>query len=67
MVKLGKRNEPVLVSHRNWSSPTWVSIGAPFSFQSGMSSLRPIGSITAPDRICAPTSEPFSSTQTETS
>src|SRR5438034_11132032 len=25
------------------------------------------GSITAPDRMCAPTSEPFSSTQTETS
>ena len=25
------------------------------------------GSITAPERICAPTSEPFSSTQTETS
>src|SRR5689334_6819003 len=32
-----------------------------------MSSLRARGSITAPDRICAPTSEPFSSTQTETS
>ena len=44
-----------------------VSSGAPFAFQSGMSRLMPIGSITAPDRICAPTSEPFSSTTTETS
>jgi uracil-DNA glycosylase family 4 len=32
-----------------------------------MSSFRPIGSTTAPDRMCAPTSEPFSSRQTETS
>src|SRR6185312_6268866 len=67
MAKLGKRNEPVLVSHRNWSSVTVVSIGAPFSFQSGMSSLMATGSITAPDRMWAPTSEPFSSTQTDTS
>ncbi len=27
----------------------------------------PMGSMTAPERICAPTSEPFSSTQTLTS
>ena len=27
----------------------------------------PFGSMTAPDRICAPTSEPFSSTTTESS
>jgi len=46
---------------------TWVSIGAPFSFQSGISSFNPIGSITAPDRMWAPISEPFSIRQTETS
>lgn len=32
--------------------------GAPSSFQSGMSSLRAVGSITAPDRICAPAMGP---------
>ena len=53
--------------NRNWSSLTWVSTGAPFSFQSGMSSFRPIGSITAPDRMWAPISEPFSIRQTDTS
>jgi hypothetical protein len=41
--------------------------GAPFSCQSGISSVSARGSSTAPDRICAPTSEPFSSTQTEIS
>ena len=34
--------------------------------QSGKSSFIARGSITAPDRICAPTSQPFSSTQTPT-
>ena len=38
--------------------------GAPSSFQLGNSSLSARGSMTAPDRMCAPTSEPFSSTQT---
>ena len=28
-----------MVRNRNWSSVTWVSSGAPFSFQSGISSL----------------------------
>ena len=42
-------------------------MGAPLDFQSGMSWSRPIGSITAPDRMCAPTSDPFSSTTTESS
>ena len=55
------------MKNRNWSSPTSVSTGAPFSFQSGMSSLSPIGSITAPDRMWAPISEPFSIRQTDTS
>jgi hypothetical protein len=44
----------------------WVS-GAPFSFQSGISSLIARGSMIAPDRMCAPGSEPFSRTTTETS
>jgi hypothetical protein len=46
------------------SSRTGTVIGAPLAFQSGISWLRPTGSRTAPDRICAPTSEPFSSTTT---
>ncbi|KQU66958.1 hypothetical protein ASC75_10240 [Aminobacter sp. DSM 101952] len=37
------------------------------SRQSGNSRSMPIGSTTAPDRICAPTSPPFSSTTTESS
>ena len=43
------------------------SAARPCSFQSGISSLSAIGSITAPDRMCAPTSLPFSRTQTESS
>ena len=39
--------------------------GASFSFQSGISSLRAVGSNTLPDKIWAPTSEPFSITQIE--
>ena len=39
----------------------------PCAFQSGRSSFSARGSMIAPDRMCAPTSEPFSSTQTETS
>jgi hypothetical protein len=42
----------------------WFS-GAPRSFQSGISSVMARGSITAPDRMCAPGSEPFSSTTTD--
>ena len=50
------------------SSPTtrWFS-GAPRSRQSGNSSAIERGSITAPDMMCAPGSEPFSSTTTEIS
>jgi hypothetical protein len=33
--------------------------------QSGINRYSPIGSITAPDNICAPTSDPFSTTTTE--
>ena len=50
------------------SSPLtgWFS-GAPFSFQPGNNSVIARGSITAPLRMCAPGSEPFSSTTTEIS
>ncbi len=52
---------------KNWSSVTCVVSGAPSSLQLGNSSFSAIGSITAPDRMCAPISDPFSSTQTDTS
>src|SRR6185436_10186005 len=48
------------------SVTAWLR-GAPCDFQPGKSSPRPRGSITAPERMCAPTSEPFSTTQTENS
>src|SRR5207249_298362 len=41
--------------------------GVPLSFQSGISSLSATGSTTAPERICAPTSLPFSRMHTESS
>src|SRR5882672_9778709 len=49
------------------SSVAGVLSGAPRVFQSGISSSRARGSNTAPDRIWAPTSEPFSMTQTASS
>jgi len=49
---------------KNLSSVTGVFSGQPLSSQSGISSAIALGSITAPDRICAPTSEPFSRTAT---
>src|SRR5437016_5892519 len=49
------------------SSVTGVFSGALLACQSGINSLSARGSITAPERMCAPTSEPFSSTQTLTS
>jgi hypothetical protein len=55
------------VRKRKRSSVTGVLSGAPLSFQSGMSSEIARGSITAPERMCAPISEPFSSTHTEVS
>ena len=55
-------------STRNWSSVTGVLNGwSSSSRQPGSSRSMPIGSTTAPDRICAPTSAPFSSTTTESS
>ena len=52
---------------RKRSFVTGVSSGAPLAFQSGINSFKPTGSMTAPERMWAPTSEPFSSTATETS
>ena len=46
---------------------TGVFNGAPNSSQLGINSLRALGSNTFPDRICAPISEPFSTTQIEIS
>ena len=64
---IGRETSPCGPSTMNRSVVTGVSSGAPFSFQSGNSSARPFGSITAPERMWAPTSEPFSSTATEIS
>ena len=55
------------VSTQWWFSVTGTVSGAPLSFQSGISSSSALGSITAPDRMCAPTSLPFSRMQTESS
>ena len=55
---------PACVKKQKRSSATCVSSGAPLSFQSGINSFNALGSITAPDRIWAPISEPFSRTQT---
>ncbi len=60
-------SSPPSVSTTNRSRETGVSSGAPLAFQSGISSFRPRGSITAPDRMWAPISEPFSNTATESS
>ena len=46
---------------------TGVLSGAPSSFQSGISSSNAFGSKTLPDKMCAPTSEPFSTTQIDIS
>ena len=62
--QFGIRAEPAGPSTTKLSEVTAVLTGAPRSFQSGISAFSPTGSSTAPDRICAPTSEPFSSTTT---
>ena len=56
---------PTSSDNRSGRRATSVDTGAPSAFQSGISSLSAIGSMTAPERICAPTSEPFSMTQTD--
>src|ERR1700754_1064501 len=51
------------VIQKNLSTFTWVFSGqSASSRQSGMSWSSATGSITMPERICAPTSEPFSTT-----
>src|SRR6478609_9320096 len=57
----------VAVRKRKRSSVAGVSSGAPFSCQSGISSLSARGSSTAPDRMWAPISLPFSTRQTDAS
>jgi len=64
MRNVGTPIDPLGPKRSSLSEVTSVLSGAPFSFQSGMSRVRPDGSRTAPERICAPTSEPFSSTTT---
>src|SRR5512134_589170 len=65
--KSGSLYAPRSVRNTKRSSLTGALSGASSSRQFGMSSVSERGSITAPDRMCAPTSEPFSSTQTPTS
>ena len=50
--------------NKNFSFLTFVLIGAPFSFQSGISSSSALVSNTLPLNMCAPTSDPFSKIQT---
>ena len=61
---MGRDASPCGPKIRNLSRVTGVSSGAPLASQSGKSSFRAFGSMTAPDRMWAPTSEPFSSTAT---
>src|SRR5664279_5587295 len=63
MMKFGSLIALVSVNQKNRSTLTWVLSGqSASSRQSGTSLSSDTGSITAPDRICAPTSEPFSTT-----
>ena len=64
--EVGQADAAGLAEHsRSGPSVTWVLSGASRPRASpGSSSSRPIGSITAPDRMWAPTSEPFSTTTT---
>jgi hypothetical protein len=63
----GDLKAPVSLSTSNSSPVTGWFSGAPRAFQSGSSSVSATGSITAPLRVWAPGSEPFSSTTTLTS
>lgn len=58
---------PVFVSKPNLSDVTGVLSGAPFSFQSGISSVNAIGSTQAPESIWPPISAAFSRRVTLTS
>ena len=56
-----------LIVFKNLSEVAEVSSGAPLDSQSGINSSSDFVSITAPESMCAPTSEPFSTKQTERS
>src|SRR5690242_16167314 len=60
----GSLRPPVLVSSQNSSSPAGTQTGGGLSRQPGSSASSGPGSITAPERIWAPTVEAFSITQT---
>ncbi len=64
---MGNRIELFSVKNKNLSLDTAVSRGAFLSAQSGISSWRARGSRTAPDKICAPISLPFSIRHTDKS
>ena len=64
---VGNRKLLFLVKNMNLSAVTGVSSGAPRPCQSGISSFKLRGSNTAPDKICAPISLPFSIRQTSMS
>src|SRR3982750_3259881 len=63
MMKFGNLIALLSVNQKKRSSFTWVlREQSASSRQSGISLSSETGSITAPDRMCAPTSEPFSTT-----
>jgi hypothetical protein len=63
--RIGAASLNFSVRYQNASSVTGMA-GQPRESQSGISSLMPRGSITAPEMPCAPISFPFSSTAMET-
>ena len=63
-LKIGTGILPFSVSIANLSAVTGVLRGAPFSFQSGMSSSSADVSIQAPESVCPPIVAAFSITQT---
>ena len=68
IIRCGMSHLPFLVSAQCQLSVTGVSaIGQSISRQSGNNSFSAFGSTTAPDRICAPISDPFSRTTTSSS
>src|SRR6476659_781651 len=60
----GSLRPPVFDSSQNSSSPAGTQIGGGASRHPGKSASSGPGSITAPDRMCAPTVAPFSITHT---
>src|SRR3546814_12400627 len=64
---VGSRQPPVLLSSHNSSLPAGTQIGGGLSRQPGSSSSSGPGSITAPERLCAPMVDDFSITHTDSS